>query len=267
MISWFAEFIPSIVVSMAAFLGLLIYYKHRLTASSIFLAMCAAVAWTILDRVLIPYDKIDMPLGDQTSGTCLLVLAIALLVLRMLQGRRGFERIFILACVTTILLTNLLFHFVLFEVLGRQWIYDSMKVSEVPLAVPMERLQTKCKEVLLSCSITPVVGHEELPETGVLIVLRTHGRIALEGARSLYPLTEPLHKGRQSYLAAFHIKDGQLVELEDWHRAGVITSVINTSLNALSFSVGFVWIAGALYLTTFHRRRISDRRRLSAFRG
>jgi hypothetical protein len=251
---------------MAAFLGLLIYHKHRLTTSSIFLAMLASVAWTLFDRVLIPYDKIDLPLGNQTSGMCLLVLAIALLVLRMFQGRRGFERIFILACMTTVLLTNLLFHFVLFEVLGRQWIHDSMKISQVPLAVPMERLPAKCKEVLLYCSIKPLVGQEE-PDTGTLIVLRTRGRVILEGARSLYPLTESFHQGRNNYLAAYHVKDGQLVELTSMLNEGPITRVIGISLNALSFSVGFVWIAGALYLTTFHRRRINDRRRLSALRG
>lgn len=273
MTSWL-DLIPSIVVALAAFLGLIIFVTHRLTTRLIGLALVCAIAWASIDYFFLSFDYtkmsfdvFDLPFGGQTSGLCLLLLAILLMSFRMLQGRRGFERIFILACMCTILLTNLLFHFVLFDVLGRQWVHDAMKASEVPLAVSLERMPSKCASVMLTCSIRPMESAETFSETGTLFVLRTRDRVILEGAKSLYPLTQSFQEGKINYLAAYHVKDGQLVELKNSLSSGPITQVINLSLNALSFSAGFVWITGALYLTTFHRRRINDRRRLSALRG
>lgn len=266
MTSWF-DLIPAIVVALAAFLGLIIYARHRLTPPLIGLALSCAIVWASIDAFFLSFDVFDLPFGGQTSGMCLLLLAILLLSWRMTQGRRGFERIFILACMSTILLTNLLFHFVLFDVLGRQWVHDSLKVSEVPLAASMELMPAKCVSVMLTCSSKPLEAAEANSDAGTLFVLRTRDRVILEGARSLYALSEPFHKGQHNYLAAYHVKDGQLIELKNSISSGPIIQVINVSLNALSFSVGFVWITGALYLTTFHRRRINDRRRLSTLRG
>lgn len=273
MTSWF-DLIPSFVVALAAFLGLIIFAMHRLTTRLIGLALACAIAWASIDSFFLSFGilktsvgSFDLPLGGQTSGMCLLLLAILLLIRRMFQGRRGFERIFVLSCGVTVLLTNLLFHFVLFEVLGRQWVHDSLDVSEVPLSQSIELMPATCTSVLLICTISTLEGAERYSESGTLFILRTRDRVILEGARGLYPLTKPFHEGRQNYLAAYHVKEGQLVELKNTISSGAITQVINLSLNALSFSVGFVWICGALYLTTFHRRRINDRRRLSALRG
>lgn len=194
----------------------------------------------------------------------LLALGVTLLSYRIWQGQRGFDRIFTLAFGLCILTTSVLFHYVMFEHIGRQWMHDALEVSETPLAASNEKMGKRCSSVLLECSTKPLVDMKGVSETGTLFMFRAHDRVVLEGAKALYPLTDAFHQGRANYMAAYHIKDGRLIELKDNVHPRLINQVMYLGLDLLSFCVAFVWIAGAMYLISFHRKKLNGRRRLPA---
>lgn len=275
MISLF-DLVPATVVALAGMLSWLVFLRHRLTFSTLAWGFLLSLIWVGLDRWLLPFDawppptgylgapfgQFDLPFGAQTSGLLLLAIGILLLSFRMYQGRKGFDRIFTLAFSITILTTALLFHFVMFEQIGRQWLHDALEVSEAPLAATDDQLTDRCRAVLLQCRRKPLESFEHYTDTGTLFMFRSRDRVILQGAQGLYPLTHTFHEGQSDYIAAYHIKDGQLIELKDTLHPPVISRVMYTGLNLLSFSVAFVWIFGAVYLISFHRKKLNGRRRL-----
>lgn len=268
---FYFDLVPAAVTAFAGMLSWLVFFRHRLSYRVLSGGAVLAIVWVGLDQWLLPFDSTgassdhyDLPFGSQTASLSLLAIGVTLLLRRICQGRKGFDRIFTLAFSTCILITSMLFHFVMFEHVGRQWLHDALEVSEVPLAAADANMGERCKSVLLECSIRPLESAEAYSETGTLFMFRSRDRVVLEGAEALYPLTYAFHHGRSNYMAAYHIKDGRLIELKDNIHPRIINQVMYLGLDLLSFSVGFVWIAGALYLISFHRRRLNGRRRLSA---
>lgn len=230
-----------------------------------------AALWVGLDRWLLPFGgpvasarHVDLPLGSQTSAIVLLGVGVMLLATRMISGRRGMERIFTLAFGICILITSILFHFVMFEHIGRQWLHDALEVSQTPLAASDEKRGEVCRHVLLGCRTQPLEDADAHTNTGSLLMLRSRDRVVLEGAVSLYPLTQTFHQGKSNYMAAYYVRDGHLIELKDNIHPRIIGQVMYLGLNVLSLAVGFVWIAGAFYLISFHRNKLNGRRRISA---
>ena len=265
------DMVPALVVSLAGMLTWLVFIRHRLSWSTMAWGFALSFVWVAIDRLAIPFEtsssgnvSFDLPFGSQTSSLVLLTLGVAMLSYRIYQGRRGFDRIFTLAFGICILTTSILFHYVMFEHVGRQWMHDVLEVSETPLAASSEKMDELCESVLLLCSKKPMVDAQGLSDTGTLFMFRSRDRVVLEGASSLYPLTEAFHHGQANYMAAYHIKDGNLIELRDNIHPGIINQVMYLGLDLLSFCVAFVWIAGAFYLISFHRKKLHGRRRLSA---
>lgn len=268
--SVYFDLMPAFAVTLAGMLALIVFVRHRLSLKTLWLGGALALLWLAVDQWLFPFSEgyspfgqFDLPFGGQTSGLLLLAAGVALLSLRIVQGKRGFDRLFTLAFSTAILTTALLFNFVMFEQIGRQWLHDALEVAEVPLAASDDQLTDQCRAVLLQCRKKPLEGFAHYSETGTLFMFRSRDRVILEGAKGLYPLTHAFHEGQSDYIAAYHIKNGHLIELRDTLHPPIISRVMYQGLDLLSFSVGFVWIAGAIYLTSFHRRTIRGRRRLS----
>lgn len=265
------DIVPALTVALSGMLVWLVFFRHQLSLSNLVWGMILSSAWVGIDRLVFPFEaghsplgSIDLPFGSQTSAMVLLALGVALLSFRIYRGRRGFDRIFTLAFGICILTTSVLFHFVMFEHVGRQWLHDALEVSGTPLAASSEKMDEQCKSVLLQCTSRPIVDSQAFSETATLYMFRSRDRVVLEGAKALYPLTKTFHEGKANYMAAYHLKDGRLIELKDNIHPRIISQVMYLGLDLLSFCVAFVWIAGALYLISFHRRKLHGRRRLPA---
>lgn len=263
--------VPALTVALSGMLSWLVFFRHQLSLSNLVWGAILSSAWVAIDRFALPFEAgqsplghFDLPFGSQTSAMILLALGVSLLSYRIYQGRRGFDRIFTLAFGICILTTSVLFHFVMFEHIGRQWLHDALEVSTTPLAASDEKMGERCRSVLLECDTKPLVDAKDFEDSGTLFMFRSRDRVVLEGAKALYPLTETFHKGKANYIAAYHIKDGRLIELKDNIHPRIISQVMYLGLDLLSFCVAFVWIAGAVYLISFHRRRLNGRRRVPA---
>lgn len=269
--SYLFDMVPALVAALAGMLSWLVFFRHRLTWGNLSLGLLLSFAWVGIDRFTLPFESgkypfgnFDLPFGSQTSSLVLLALGVILLSVRIYQGRRGFDRIFTMAFAICILTTSVLFHYVMFEHIGRQWMHDALEVSETALAASDEKMDESCRSVLLKCSVKPLVNAQAHSDTGTLFMFRSRDRVVLEGAETLYPLTEIFHGGEANYMAAYHVKGGKLIELRDDIHPRTINQVMYLGLDLLSFCVAFVWISGAVYLISFHRKKIHGRRRLPA---
>ncbi|MBI6882530.1 hypothetical protein [Pseudomonas putida] len=260
--SVYLDLIPAFVAALGAMLAWIVFFRHRLAYSTVGLASLLAGIWVAADRAIFPFTRYDLPFGSQTSSLALLAIGVLLMSVRMAQRKRGFDRVFTLAFSIVILATSILFHFVMFEKIGRQWVHDALEVSETPLAASNEKMGDVCRSVLLECHTKPLASSGDHLDTGTLFMLRSRDRVVLEGAVSLYPLTRSFHQGKADYMAAYHVRDGRLIELKDNIHPRVIGQVMYLGMDVLSLAVGLVWISGALYLISFHRKKLNGRRRV-----
>lgn len=265
------DLVPAMVVALAGMLSWVVFFRHRLSWGTMAWGFLFSSIWVAIDRLALPFEAglsplghFDLTFGGQTSSLVLLALGVISLSVRIYQGRRGFDRIFTLAFAICILTTSVLFHYVMFEHIGRQWMHDALEVSETALAASDEKVDESCQSVLLKCSAKPLVDAQAYADTGTLFMFRSRDRVVLEGAETLYPLTDVFHGGEANYMAAYHVKDGKLIELRDDIHPRIINQVMYLGLDLLSFCVAFVWISGAIYLISFHRKKIHGRRRLPA---
>lgn len=254
---------PAFILSFGALLGQLALFRHRLARFTVFLAAIFSILWVVGISSL-ALNGYDLPFGNQTAGVILLVISTLSLGGRIVMGWRGFERIFVFAMMVSVLLTSILFHTVMYRVVGHYWMLDALAYADAPMRADEADRGRVCREYLYVCRQEPFPSSFSANEDGVLYVLRMHGIVVLDGSTGLYQYARKMMTDKGNYLAAYHAIDGELVEVKNTFHLESMDRVIKNGITALSISAGVVWIGGALFLISFHRRRLNGGRRLSA---
>ncbi|HBP1602442.1 TPA: hypothetical protein L5U90_003547 [Pseudomonas aeruginosa] len=259
----FAE-IDHVLIFFSIFLSVSLMIHRTLNALlAIGAFLCACVFiwfdghfW--LGAVLLPEGR------NPQIATVGLMLATALIlpVLALFRGTRSFDRIIAGVVCISVLLTSGLFHYVLVQQVLPAWAKDAAWGNSYLLAPASERFLAQCAEANLSCWNAGHIKSGALP-----VAFKQQ----VEGVYSFYQTNKP--DGEVGYgfgvfndlgqdgvaVILFHMKGEDIRVIADSKAGTRIHSKVRDLFYMLDTTAHAVWLAGALFLIAFHRRRFSRR--------
>lgn len=192
----------------------------------------------------------------------MLATAVILPMLAVLRRTRSFDRIIVGVACISVLLTSGLFHYVLIQQILPAWAKDAAWGNSYLLAPASESFEAECAEANLACWNAGHIKSGALP--GAF-------KQQVEGVYSFYQSNKTdgevgfgfgvFNDLGQDGVAVilFHMKGDDIRVIAD-SKAGVrIHSKVRDLFYLLDTTAHAVWVAGALFLIAFHRRRFSRR--------
>nr|WP_100549867.1 MULTISPECIES: hypothetical protein [unclassified Pseudomonas] len=211
-----------------------------------------------LGAVLLPEGR-----NPQIATVGLMLASAAILtMLAALRRTRSFDRIIVGVASISVLLTSGLFHYVLVQQVLPAWAKDAAWGNSYLLAPTSESFEADCAEANLSCWNAGHIKSGALP-----VAFKQQ----VEGVYMFYQSNKP--DGEVGYgfgvfndlgqdgvaVILFHMKGEDIRVIADPKTGTRIHSKVRDLFYLLDTTAHAVWIAGALFLIAFHRRRFSRR--------
>lgn len=211
-----------------------------------------------LGAVLLPEGR-----NPQIATVGLMLASAAILtMLAALRRTRSFDRIIVGVANISVLLTSGLFHYVLVQQVLPAWAKDAAWGNSYLLAPASESFEGECAEANLSCWNAGHIKSGALP-----VAFKQQ----VEGVYTFYQSNKP--DGEVGYgfgvfndlgqdgvaVILFHMKGEDIRVIADPKTGTRIHSKVRDLFYLLDTTAHAVWIAGALFLIAFHRRRFSRR--------
>ncbi|HEJ4408092.1 TPA: hypothetical protein SL557_000376 [Pseudomonas aeruginosa] len=192
----------------------------------------------------------------------MLATATILTMLAALRRTRSFDRIIVGVASISVLLTSGLFHYVLVQQVLPAWAKDAAWGNSYLLAPASESFEADCAEANLACWNAGHIKSGGLPDAF---------KQQIEGVYMFYQSNKT--DGEVGYgfgvfndlgqdgvaVILFHMKGEDIRVIADPKTGIRIHSKVRDLFYLLDTTAHVVWIAGALFLIAFHRRRFSRR--------
>lgn len=248
------------LIFFASFLALFLTFKPTLRAKSTcgaFLLACALVASDFhfyLAGLLLPEN-----MNPQYVTVAFYLMCSATLCVRLFRAEwRSIERILLFAASVSVGVTAFLFHYILVIQTLPAWSKDGAWSNAYLTVQSQDHFPTACKEARLVCwSGAELVGDD----------LRVDIRQQVLGIHSFFQATAPESENGHGFgifndltsdgvaVVLYYARPGDIRVIIDSRTGMRIHSSIRDSFYLLSTMAHSIWLAGALFLIWFHKRR------------
>lgn len=211
-----------------------------------------------LGAVLLPERR-----NPQIATVGLMLATAAILpLLAVFRGTRSFDRILVGVASISVLLTSGLFHYVLVQQVLPAWAKDAAWGNSYLLAPASESFEAECVQARLACWNAGHINAGALPDAF---------KQQIEGVYNFYKSNKPDGEVGHGFgvfndlgqdgvaVILFHMNGDDIRVIADSKTGVRIHSMVRDLFYLLDTTAHAVWIAGALFLIAFHRRRFSRR--------
>lgn len=259
------------LIFFGCFLSIILLFRRHLTLVNALSALCCATAFIAAGG---HFEVAYLILGENKNPqiftvALFIVTTVFLLTLCSRKATRTMDRTLIGTACLSMLLTGLLFHYVLIQTALPSWARDAAWANSFLLPESASEFQEMCEQAELECWH----GSEDsaLDSDSVNPAFRQ----MIQGIDEFYEDANPEHAVGHGFGAfndlepagvavVLYYRDGADVRVISDARAGErIHGIIRDAFYLLSSAAHGVWLLGSLFLIWFHRRRFERRRTCS----